>query len=158
MSTSDPGFQFDEGAVAEAKSAVGAVMPDAATLTQMANQFFRALPNQSGQEFGAASVPAGTGLPTSPSVPGSPSYPTTHSAAIPGTEMRQPQFGAPALSMPSLPSVDKIPSEADLARLSGTGLPTGFPAEVTAFTGTPSLSPMGATMPTVPSTPSQSAI
>ena len=35
MSTSDPGFQFDEDAVAQAKSAVGAVFPDVATLTQM---------------------------------------------------------------------------------------------------------------------------
>ncbi len=155
MSTSDPGFQFDEGAVAEAKSAVGAVFPDVATLTQMANEFFRALPNQSGQEFGAASVPAGTGVPTSPSVPGSPSYPTAYSAAIPGTEMRQPQFGMPAPSMPSLPSMDKIPSEADFARLAGTG---GFPTEIAAFTGTPSLSPLGATMPSLPSTPSQSSI
>ncbi len=51
--------------------------------------------------------------------------------------MRQPQFGVPAPSMPSLPSIDKIPSEADIARLAGAGLPMNFPAEATSFAGTP---------------------
>jgi cysteine desulfurase/selenocysteine lyase len=158
MSTSDPGFQFDEDAVAQAKSAVGAVLPDVATLTQMANELFRALPTQVGQDVAGPSAPAAAGLSASPSVPGSASFPTSYSAAIPGTEMRQPQFGAPAPSMPSLPSIDKVPSEADIARLAGSGMPVGFPAEVAPFTGTPSLSPLNPGVPSVPSTPSQAAI
>ena len=126
MSTSDPGFQFEEDAVAQAKSAVGVVFPDVATLTQMANEFFRALPNQAGQRFTGASAPASPEPSVSPGGPGSPGFPASYSAAIPGTEMRQPQFGVPAPSMPSLPSVDKIPSEADIARLAGAGLPSFF--------------------------------
>jgi cysteine desulfurase/selenocysteine lyase len=154
MSTSDPGFQFDENAVAQAKSAVGAVFPDVATLTQMANEFFRALPNQAGQGFTGASLPASPDLSTSPAVPG---FPATYSAAIPGPEMRQPQF-VPPPSMRSLPSTDKLPSEADVARLAGSALPTGLPVEVGAFTGTPSLSPLGTGVPSTPSTPSRAAI
>jgi cysteine desulfurase/selenocysteine lyase len=154
MSTSDPGFQFDEDAVAQAKSAAGAVFPDVATLTQMANELFRALPNQGGGGVTGASVPEATNLPVPPSIPGSPSYPNSYSAATPGAEMRQPQFGVPAPSVPSLPSIDKAPSEADALRLAGSG----FPAEVAPFTGTPSLSPIGATAPSIPSTPSRTAI
>jgi cysteine desulfurase/selenocysteine lyase len=131
MSTSDP-LQFDEGAVAEAKSAIGAALPDVATMTRMANDFFRALPNQN------ISAP--------------------YTSAIPGAEMRQPQFGVPAPSMPSLPSIDKIPSEADLARLSGSAFPMAFPAEATSFTGTPSLSPLNATVPSTGPLPSQASL
>jgi len=160
MSTSDPGFQFDEDAVAQAKSAVGAVFPDVATLTQMANEFFRALPTQGIRPDAGQTDQrlAGTSLSASPNVPGSPSFPASYSAAIPGTEMRQPQFGVPAPSVPSLPSMDKIPSEADIARLTGASLPAGFPAEVPSFSGTPSLSPLGVGAPSIPSTPSHSAI
>jgi cysteine desulfurase/selenocysteine lyase len=158
MSTSDPGFQFDEDAVAQAKPAVGAVFPDVATLTQMANEFFRALPNQAGQGFAGATLPAPPAPSASPTVPGSPSFPTSYSAAIPGTEKRQPQFGVPAPSTPSLPSIDKVPSEADIARLAGPGMPVSFPLEATAFTGTPSLSPLSTSAPSAPSLPSQAAI
>jgi cysteine desulfurase/selenocysteine lyase len=140
MSTSEPRFQFDEGAVAEARSAVGAALPDVATLTQMANEFFRALPNQAVNTGDLSS--AGAAVP----------------AAIPGTEMRQPQFGAAAPSVPALPSLDKIPSEADLARLAGSGLPTNYPAEIAGFTGTPTLSPLSVNAPSTPSLPSQAAI
>jgi cysteine desulfurase/selenocysteine lyase len=157
MSTSDPGFQFDDDAVAQAKSAVGAVLPDVATMTQMANEFFRALPNQTGQGFAGSSLPAALGLSAFPSVPDSPRFPVFYSAAIPGTEMRQPQFGAPAPSTPSLPSIDKIPSEADIARLAGTGMPANFPVEATSFAGTPSLSPLSTSAPS-PSLPSQAPI
>jgi cysteine desulfurase/selenocysteine lyase len=158
MSTSDPGFQFDEDAVAQAKSAVGAVFPDVSALTQMANEFFRALPNQVGTGVTGASQPGAQSLPVSPSVFGSPSYPTSYSAAIPGTEMRQPQFGVAGPSVPSLPSVDKVPSEAGIVRLAGSGVPAGFPAEVLSFTGTPSLSPLSAGVPSAPSTPSAAAV
>jgi len=157
MSTSDPGFQFEEDAVAQAKSAVGVVFPDVATLTQMANEFFRALPNQAGQRFTGASAPASPEPSVSPGGPGSPGFPASYSAAIPGTEMRQPQFGVPAPSMPSLPSVDKIPSEADIARLAGAGLPS-FPSEVTSFAGTPSLSPLSAGAPSSPLSAPQTGI
>jgi cysteine desulfurase/selenocysteine lyase len=147
MSTSDPGFQFDESAVAQAKLAVGAVFPDVATLTQMANEFFRALPNQAGTAVTGSPVPGATGLPVSTGVPASPAFPSSYSAAIPGAEMRRPQFGVAAPSMPSLPAGDKVPSEADLARLTGSGLPTGFPAEATSLSGIPYLSPVGVPVP-----------
>jgi cysteine desulfurase/selenocysteine lyase len=132
MNTSDP-FQFDEDAVSQARSAAAGALPDLASVTRIANDFFRALPNQPG-----VSAP--------------------YASAIPGTEMRQPQFGVPAPSMPSLPSIDKIPSEADLARLAGSGFPATFPTEAASFTGTPSLSPLSASVPSTASLPSQAAL
>jgi len=66
--------------------------------------------------------------------------------------MRQPQFGALAPSVPALPSIDKAPSEADVARLAGAGLPASYPAEVTSFAVAPTLSP------SMHSLPSQAAI
>jgi cysteine desulfurase/selenocysteine lyase len=158
MSTSDSGFQFDEGAVAQAKSAVAAVFPDVAALTQMANEFFRAQPNQAGTAVTGSPVPGGPGLPASPGVPGSPSFPTSYAAAIPGTDMRQAQFGVAAPSIASLPSIDKVPSEADIARLAGAGLPASFPAETTSFTGTPSLAPLSLREPSSASLPTQAGI
>jgi cysteine desulfurase/selenocysteine lyase len=155
MSTSDPAFQFDEEAVAQAKLAMGTALPDVATVTQMVNDFFRALPNQARHSYADSSMPTSPTLPAAPSVPGAPSFPSSYAAVLPGTEMRQPQFGTSAPSMPSLPSADKIPSEADLARLAGSGMPSGFPAELAAFTGTPSLSPLSASAPSAPSLPSQ---
>jgi len=149
MSTSDPGFQFDEDAVSQARSAVAGALPDVATLTRMANDFFRALPNQADARPSALA---------SPEVVGSPGVPAAYGSAIPGSEMRQPQFGVPAPSMPSLPSIDKIPSEADLARLAGSGFPATFPAEAASFTGTPSLSPLSASIPSTASLPSQAAL
>jgi len=140
MSTSEPRFQFDEDAVAQAKSAVGALVPDVATLTQMANEFFRALPNQPVNAGDLSS--AGVAVPT----------------AIPGAEMRQPQFGAAAFSVPALPSLDKIPSEADLARLAGSGLPTNYPVKIAGLTGTPTLSPLSVDAPSASSLPSQAAM
>jgi cysteine desulfurase/selenocysteine lyase len=59
--------------------------------------------------------------------------------------------------MLSLPSLDKIPSEADIARLAGGGFPTSLPAETSSFTGTPALSPLGAGIPSAGSLPSQAA-
>ena len=150
MSTSDPRFQFDEDAVAQAKSAAGAALPDVATLTQMANEFFRALPNQGVRA--ADQVLSGTFLPASPGAYASPGLPATYSSSIPGAEMRQPQFGALAPSVPALPSIDKAPSEADVARLAGAGLPASYPAEVTSFAVAPTLSP------SMHSLPSQAAI
>jgi cysteine desulfurase/selenocysteine lyase len=131
---------------------VGAVFPDVATLTQMANDFFRALPNQTGTVVTGSPLPGAFGLPVSP---GSPSYPASFAGAVPGTEMRQPQFGVAAPSVPSLPSMDKVPSEADSARFAGGGLPAGFPTEATAFTGTPSLTPLSVGAPSSASPPPQ---
>ena len=70
----------------------------------MANAFFRALPNQpSGQET------VGTYLQS----------PAAFSSALPLSESHLPQFGAPVPSLPALPSLDKLPNEADLARSLG---------------------------------------
>jgi cysteine desulfurase/selenocysteine lyase len=152
----EPRFQFDKDAVAQARAAVGTALPDVAMLTQIANDFFRALPNESvrpesGQE---SQHPAHPALPaSSPNAPGSPGLPASYTGALPGTGMRLPQSGVPAHSMPSLPSIDKIPNEADIARLSGSSIPASFSTEAASFTGTPSLSPLGAAAPELPATP-----
>lgn len=72
-------------------------LPDVASLTQLANEFFRAQPGQT-------SVP----------VAAQPSLSTSQTA--PNFETRLPQFGAPAPSMPSSPSMDKFPSEEEAQR------------------------------------------
>src|SRR5580698_6574394 len=101
MSTSDPQFQLDESAIKQAQAAVGAALPDVAALTQMANAFFRAIP---GQEA----------VSTTP---------------IPGAPSNLPQSGIPAPSMPSIPSIDKLPNAADLARLANSDFSASYPAE-----------------------------
>ena len=134
MSTSDPQFQLDETAITQAKSAVSTGLPDVATLTQMANAFFRALP---GQDTAQASAPyTGAGIPGS-----------DFAAGAAGASSHLPQFGAPAPSLPSLPSLDKAPNEADIARLASTGTSIGFPSEASAFSGSPTLSPYSAPIP-----------
>jgi len=156
MSAPDPRFQFDEDAVAQARAAVGTALPDVATVTQIANDFFRALPNESirPETVEGSQRAAHPALPiSSPNAPGSPGSPASYTAAVPGTEMRWPQFGVPAPSMPSLPSIDKIPNEADIARLSGSGIPANFPTEATSFTGIPSLSSLSAATPQLPASP-----
>ncbi|MDR3734664.1 MAG: family 2A encapsulin nanocompartment cargo protein cysteine desulfurase [Acidobacteriaceae bacterium] len=141
MSTNDPRLQLDETAVAQAKSAVGAALPDVAVLTQMANSFFRALP---GQDVAGQSVPASPGLPSS------------FATALPLSDSHLPQFGAPAPSVPSLPSIDKLSSEADFARLPDSAVPVDFPVGITAFSATPSLAPYTSSIPTPNSVPLQS--
>src|ERR1700677_1051999 len=123
MSTSDP--QLDEATVLQTKAADAAALPDVVTLTQMANAIFRALPGQD------VAIPASP----EPHVPIAPTTPT-----VSGSNSYLPQFGYPAPSLPALPSYDKLPNEADFARLSGSGVPVNFPVEATSFTGTPSLS------------------
>jgi len=120
MSTSDPGFELDETAITQAKTAVAAAVPDIAAITQMANAFFRALPGQEG-----AIAPAPISLET-------PTAALGYGAAV-------PQFGAPALSMPSLPSVDATPNKTDLAGLAGYGTPANFSQEAIPLLATPSL-------------------
>lgn len=86
-------------------SMAGIALPDVAVMAQMANEFFRALP---GQNF--ASVPA------QPSV-------DAFRSTLTGVEVPSPQYGAPVPSIPSMPSPDKLPNEAELQRLSGVGWP-----------------------------------
>src|ERR1700679_708132 len=140
MSTSDP--QLDEATVLQTKAADAAALPDVVTLTQMANAIFRALPGQD------------VAIPASPE-PGVPIAPTT--PTVSGSNSYLPQFGYPAPSLPALPSYDKLPNEADFARLSGSGVPVNFPVEATSFTGTPSLSPYNAPIPAAHSVPPQAS-
>ena len=169
MSTSESNqaLELDEAAVAAAKQAVGAALPDVASLTRMANAFFRALP---GQEPGFGLGPAGAALPVAnPSVPGlgsggfaptlAPSSPygnpaTSVSAPISASSLSNidpanpsafPQSGVPAPPMPSIPSLDKLPTEADLARFStvegaGSGVPFAQSAEAGGLS--PAVSPL----------------
>jgi len=99
MNTSEPLLQLDETAVTAAKSAVGAALPDVGTLTQMANEFFRSLPGQSSTMPGLNSF-AGGAMPVVPGV----------------SSGHLPQAGFPAPSLPSLPSVDKVPIAANSTR------------------------------------------
>jgi cysteine desulfurase / selenocysteine lyase len=176
MSTSDPTIQLDEPAVSAAKQAAAAGLPDVATLTQMANAFFRALPGQEVQSTfepaGLTSVqPSNLGAPgasllgtwdpvtsrsgiSSPDLGGPIPAPAPLSTAVPGFSSTLPELGVPAPSLPSIPSVDKLPSEADLARLSSpnnsssaTAFPAGLPAEASAFGVSPTLSPYRAPIP-----------
>jgi cysteine desulfurase/selenocysteine lyase len=175
-SESHQALELDEAAVVAAKQAVGAALPDVATLTRMANEFFRALPGQEpGLEPGFDLVPAAAALPGSnPGVPGLGSggfapapgssspvgNPATSVAAPisgpisapsslwnidPANPSAFPQSGAPAPSVPSVPSLDKVPTGADLARVStvegaGSGAPFAQPAEAGGLN--PAVSPL----------------
>jgi len=75
-------------------------LPDLAAMTQLANEFFRALPG-----------------PSSPSAAGQLG---TLSSVAPALGPQLPQFGAPSPSMPGVPSIGSVPSEADAHRLAGT--------------------------------------
>jgi cysteine desulfurase / selenocysteine lyase len=167
MSTSDPTIQLDETAVSAAQQAAAAGLPDVATLTQMANAFFRALPGQevSGRFASlSSSVPAADpltylGAPGIASETWDPanaqiSRPGTSGSAVPSFPSILPELGIPAPALPSISSIDKLPSEADPARLSslnafnnGTAFPTGLPAEANAFGVSPTLSPYSAPFP-----------
>jgi cysteine desulfurase/selenocysteine lyase len=81
-------------------------LPDVAALAQMANEFFRALPGQAGQFGGAQSA-----------------------VIVPSLA---PQFGATPSSVFAAPSADRLPSEADLQRLSGGGASSYQPEVTTA--------------------------
>jgi cysteine desulfurase / selenocysteine lyase len=142
MSTSDPQLQLDEATVSQAKIEEMSKLPDVATLTQMANAFFRALP---GQVASVAPVPASLDQPGSVL------------SAVPDPGFYRPQVGYSAPSLPAFPSFDKLPSEADLARLSGSGIPANFPAEATSFTRNPSLSLYEAPIPAAHSVSSEFA-
>src|SRR5665213_1668447 len=87
----------EEAHAQERSVASRGLLPDVASLTQMANEFFRALPGQT-------SAPA--------PVQSSPNVQPIGS----NFETRLPQFGTPAPSVPSLPSMDKLPSEVEMQR------------------------------------------
>ncbi|MBB5062791.1 family 2A encapsulin nanocompartment cargo protein cysteine desulfurase [Granulicella mallensis] len=96
-------------------------LPDISAIAQLANEFFRALPGQASSPLAAASAPE---MPVvAPSL---------------GTGM--PQFGAPLPSLPAMPAVDKLPSEADASRLAGTSFV--FPKRANS-SPTTELPPMG---------------
>ena len=88
----------EEADAEEGSVASRGLLPDVASLTQLANEFFRALPGQ---------IPVSAVGQPSPVV----------QQMRPDFETRLPQFGAPVPSMPSLLSMDKFPSEADAQRL-----------------------------------------
>ena len=89
-----------------ASPGAAAGLPDQTMLTQWANAFFRAMPGQS------------------PAVPWS-SEPVASAASLPGPGLAAglAQFGAPVPGLPAPPSVDKVPSEAELQRLSPAIVP-----------------------------------
>jgi cysteine desulfurase/selenocysteine lyase len=84
-------------------------LPDLAAIAQMANDFFRAQP----------------GLPTPP-------FAAQPPVAMPSAPSSMPEFGAPLPSMPSVPSADKLPSEADIFRTAGS---SSMPFEAPPATG-----------------------
>jgi cysteine desulfurase / selenocysteine lyase len=79
-----------------------ASLPDIAAMTQLANEFFRAAPNSSSPSTGQP----GSALPI----------------AVPNFGTRIPQFGAPSPVVPAVPSLDRLPSEAEAHRLAGSSV------------------------------------
>ncbi len=179
-------LQLDETAVTAARQAVGAALPDVGTLTRMANAFFRALPGEglpadleqvpaslTPSGFGhsslsqaaggvapeawvpAAAQPAQFGVPV-PSMPGPVPAPVSITAA-PGFGSAMPQSGAAVPGVPSLPNIDKIPTESDLARLYGRDWSRGLGAEAAAFAPGPGGSLYDAPVPAGYSTGALSA-
>jgi cysteine desulfurase/selenocysteine lyase len=98
-------------------------MPDVAMLTQLANEFFRALPGQVSSPVAAQPALAAF-LPDVRSC--APSL-----ASAPNFDTRLPQFGAAAPAVPATLSVDKLPGEAGAQRM--TGAPSFMPNEAMAF-------------------------
>jgi cysteine desulfurase / selenocysteine lyase len=113
MSTSELGSLLNPG---ESPRADGTELPsagspfDLAAIGQLANEFFRAIPGQPPANLPMRDLSAG--------FPG---------ATAPDFETRLPQFGAPAPSIPALPSEGRLPSEANLQQHAGS--PLVVPAE-----------------------------
>lgn len=109
MSTSDQekagGFSpvMIEDAVGALRGSAPAGLPDVATLAQMANEFFRSAPGQAGP-FGGNQFGGAQSAVTLPSM--------------------APQFGTTPSSF-APPSAERLPSEADMQRLSGSA-PSAF--------------------------------
>jgi cysteine desulfurases, SufS subfamily len=117
----------DEEGRAQANRVASTGLPDVASLTQLANEFFRALPGQ---------IP----------VPAAPQALPGMQPMSPDFETRLPQFGAATPSMPSLPSMDNFPSEAEAHRL-----PPALPFAPQEATGSiPASGSAGGLLPTEP--------
>jgi cysteine desulfurase/selenocysteine lyase len=84
----------------EATLAPAGTLPDIAVITQLANEFFRALPGSS------SLLPADQPASAMP-------------IAAPPLGTQLPQSGAALPGMPAVPSIDRFPNEADAHRLSG---------------------------------------
>jgi cysteine desulfurase/selenocysteine lyase len=87
----------DEVQAKEGSDASKGLLPDVATLTQLANEFFRAQPGQTPMPVAAQ-----------PSL--------TMPQGAPDFETRLPQFGAPVPSLPLSPPMDRFSSETDSQR------------------------------------------
>jgi cysteine desulfurase / selenocysteine lyase len=102
MSTSERqpmGYPIDTIRASEIVLPPSGTQPDIAAVTQLANEFFRALPD--------SSLPATAQLPSALSI------------AAPDYGTRLPQFGA---APPSVPSQDRFPIETDSQRLAGSSV------------------------------------
>jgi cysteine desulfurase/selenocysteine lyase len=88
------------------QGARAAYLPDVATLTQMANEFFKALP-----------------------LPGASQTPVAQPRDVPSFETRLPQFGAPAPGLPAIPSANTLPNAADLQKAISGAASSGLPEE-----------------------------
>jgi cysteine desulfurase / selenocysteine lyase len=86
MSTSDQ----DQAAADRMKADLPAGLPDVAMMTRMANEFFRAQPEQSSSAIAAPYLPNAQDL-------------------TPTFETRLPEFGMPLPSVPAIPSAGQIP-------------------------------------------------
>lgn len=86
-------------------------MSNIAAISQLANEFFRALP---GQNLSPLSMQSTVEAPK----------------AVPAFETRLPQYGAPLPSAPAVPTADKVPSEAEAQKLAGAALGSQQPAMV----------------------------
>jgi len=110
MTTNDrsgEAWSFNEAVQPVAVSEQGAraaYLPDVATFTQMANEFFKALPLQ-----GA-----------------SPDQTPADPRDVPSFETRLPQFGAPASGLPTIPSANTLPTEADLQKAMSGAVSSGL--------------------------------
>jgi cysteine desulfurase/selenocysteine lyase len=103
MSTSDQdqaaGFAERLPALPVDETSLVGLLPDAAMLSRMANEFFRAQPGQGSPTTVAPLMPNAQEL-------------------TPTFETRLPQFGMPLPSVPAIPSAGKVPVALDVSGLS----------------------------------------
>jgi len=164
MSTSDLDAvaRNPQAQVPEPNTVNGASPFPLAEIAEMANAFFRALPGQQPASLAGQPLPSAGALPspgmsglgvTGPSLAAIAPPPPVPAAApslaqgtgfVPGA----PQFGLPLPGLPSLPTADKIPSEADLIRLA---------AEAATPAGSGVIAPPASTVPGIPGAQSLSS-
>jgi cysteine desulfurase / selenocysteine lyase len=92
----------------EFSGAAPSYLPDVASIAQLANEFFKALPQQGMQAF---------------------MDPSVLSSVAPAPEMRLPQFGATALGIAALPSEGAVPDPTAWQKAAATGSPSNLPGE-----------------------------